>query len=233
MFPWTDSAGVSNFLIIIKKFKLFLDWWKKKQKKVVNLRDWGETGDDENSANKFSLFISIIKIIKDFPSVFSYIIHRLFQNKKMLVKSIRLRNFMEMEARSENRITLSSNTDKNGKQLPEVVLNTSKLDRHSVVELHRIIGEEMKKRNIGVLQSNLKDTSPWPINSEASHHLGGTIMGNDPLKSVVNTDLKVHSVDNLYICSGSVFPTSGCANPTYTICALAVKLGDRIKKITQ
>ncbi len=230
IFPWTDSSGVAHLLIIIKKAKLFLDWWKKQQKKLVNLRDWGETGDDVKQSKKFNLFLSIFEITKDFPAVFSYSIHRLFQNKKIHINTIRLRNFMDMEARPENRIILSDKTDRNGMRLPEVILNTSELDRKSVIELHNVIADDLKKRNIGTLTSDLSTASPWPINSEASHHLGGTIMGDDEKNSVVDKDLKLHHTDNLYICSSSVFPSAGNANPTYTICALAVRLAENLKK---
>ena len=31
---------------------------------------------------------------------------------------------------------------------------------------------------------------------------------------------------NIYICSSAIFPTSGSANPTMTICALSIRLGN-------
>ncbi len=56
-------------------------------------------------------------------------------------------------------------------------------------------------------------------------------MGNDPKTSVVDKNLRVHSMNNLYVSSGSVFPTSGCANPTYTICALSIRLAEHLRKV--
>ena len=54
----------------------------------------------------------------------------------------------------------------------------------------------------------------------AGHHqMGGTRMGTDLTKSVVDADCKVHAMANLYIGGSSVFCTSGECNPTTTITA--------------
>ena len=45
---------------------------------------------------------------------------------------------------------------------------------------------------------------------------------------VVDADLKVHGLDNLYVVSNGVFPNLGAVNPTLTLTALALKLGDHL-----
>jgi len=60
------------------------------------------------------------------------------------------------------------------------------------------------------------------------HHIGTARMGDNPQSSVVDRDCKLHHVDNLYIASSAVFPTSSQANPTLTITALALRLGDHL-----
>ncbi len=234
VFPWTDNSGVFAFLTIVKKVKIFINLWKKNQKKIVHLRDYNETPDDDKndktSSGSIWWLIAFFRILININSVANYVFHRLFPSRDLSIKTIRLRNFMEMEPRWENRMTLSSNIDSNGKRRILVNINTSPLDRKSLVVLHKIFNEEIKKIDLGILESNLENENPWPINFDASHHLGGTRMGDDPKTSVVNKDLRVHDVSNLYISSGSVFPTSGCANPTYTICALSVRLADTLKK---
>ena len=47
---------------------------------------------------------------------------------------------------------------------------------------------------------------------------------------VVDSSSKVFDIDNLFVAGSSVFPTSGFANPTLTIVALAVRLADHLKQ---
>lgn len=61
--------------------------------------------------------------------------------------------------------------------------------------------------------------------SSAAHHLGTVRMSNDAETGCVDENLKLHNIDNIYICDGSVFATGGNANPTFTCMALAHRLG--------
>ena len=63
---------------------------------------------------------------------------------------------------------------------------------------------------------------------DVAHPIGTTRMGDDPRSSVVDRNGRVHDVDGLYVAGSSVFPTSGHANPTLMIVALAVRLADRL-----
>lgn len=75
----------------------------------------------------------------------------------------------------------------------------------------------------------------WPITlsrgfpkSKPSHQCGTNRMGADPSTSVVNPDLKAHDLQNFYICDASVLPTSAAVNPSLTIAALALRLGQHL-----
>ncbi len=63
---------------------------------------------------------------------------------------------------------------------------------------------------------------------QPGHLLGTARMGADPRSSVVNSFGQAHDVDNLFIADGSIFVTSGSANPTATITALALRVGRHI-----
>jgi choline dehydrogenase-like flavoprotein len=61
------------------------------------------------------------------------------------------------------------------------------------------------------------------------HHIGTARMASTARSGVVGPDCAVFGLPNLYIASSAVFPTSGHANPTLTIVALALRLAERIK----
>lgn len=57
------------------------------------------------------------------------------------------------------------------------------------------------------------------------HLMGTTRMGQSVADSVVDGHCRVHTTDNLYVAGSSVFPAGGASNPTYTIVAMALRLG--------
>lgn len=67
---------------------------------------------------------------------------------------------------------------------------------------------------------------------DASHHLGGLIYSHTKIKTNLNKNLKIYGLQNIYVCGGSVFPTSGSVNPTMTIGALAIRMSDHLKRIS-
>ena len=62
----------------------------------------------------------------------------------------------------------------------------------------------------------------------ASHNMGTNRMADNPKDGVVNRWGQCHEIDNLFISDGSQFTTSGSANPTLTIVALAIRQAEHI-----
>ena len=69
------------------------------------------------------------------------------------------------------------------------------------------------------------------LHQNGYHHMGGTRMGSNVNTSVVNKNLRVHDIKNLFINGSSVFVTAGHAYPTLTITQLSLRLGDHISKL--
>lgn len=64
--------------------------------------------------------------------------------------------------------------------------------------------------------------------ARSDHSTGTCRMSNSPVEGVVDSSLKVHETDNVFVCSNAVFPNSGAANPTVTLVSLALRLGETI-----
>jgi choline dehydrogenase-like flavoprotein len=65
-----------------------------------------------------------------------------------------------------------------------------------------------------------------------AHALGTARMGDDPRKSVTDAHGRLHDVPNVIVADGSVFPSSGGANPTLTIMALSLRAARELAGIS-
>jgi choline dehydrogenase-like flavoprotein len=61
-----------------------------------------------------------------------------------------------------------------------------------------------------------------------AHQAGTAHFGTDPATSVLDTTCRAHDLDNLYVVDGSFMPSIGAVNPTLTIIANALRVGDHI-----
>jgi choline dehydrogenase-like flavoprotein len=67
------------------------------------------------------------------------------------------------------------------------------------------------------------------FDAAATAHQAGTVrFGTDPATSVLDVNCKAHDLDNLYLADGSFMPSVGAVNPTLTIVANALRVGDHI-----
>lgn len=62
----------------------------------------------------------------------------------------------------------------------------------------------------------------------SAHVMGGCPMGDDPERSVTDSNGKFHHLDHLYVMDGSLFPTSIGANPQLSIYGLVRKLSSQL-----
>ena len=79
--------------------------------------------------------------------------------------------------------------------------------------------------------ARVDELSAWRNSvASAAHHVGTARMAEKASRGVVNPDLQVFGMDNLFICDGSVFPTGGSVNPALTITALGIRLGAHLNR---
>lgn len=60
------------------------------------------------------------------------------------------------------------------------------------------------------------------------HQCGTCRFGENPDKSVLDLHCRIHEVDNLYVVDGSFFPSNAGVNPTLTIIANALRVGEHL-----
>ena len=109
--------------------------------------------------------------------------------------------------------------------------NTKKTVKIFVEEVGKFLIDKELGR-VAIRNFFYSDKYIWPKDGYGgSHEMGGTKMGISTKDSVVDKNLKVHGIENLYILGSSVFLTCGHANPTLTICQLALRLGNYLNKL--
>ncbi len=87
--------------------------------------------------------------------------------------------------------------------------------------LREIDSASAPKATTGYFQTKM------PMHS-LGHQVGTCKFGEDPATSVLDLNCRAHDVDNLYVVDGSFFVSSGAVNPTLTIVANALRVGDHL-----
>jgi choline dehydrogenase-like flavoprotein len=64
--------------------------------------------------------------------------------------------------------------------------------------------------------------------SAVAHQNGTMRFGHDPATSVLDVNCKAHELDNLYVADSSFFVSSSAVNPTLTIIANALRIGEHL-----
>ncbi|MCR8723367.1 GMC family oxidoreductase [Frigidibacter sp. ROC022] len=127
----------------------------------------------------------------------------------------------------ENCVTLDPElTDSDGIPAPKITYrlgeNTRRMLEHGEARASEVLRAAGARRILSKGDGKVWWRAGW-------HQMGTCRMGNDPERSVVNSWGRSHDVKNLFIVDGSIFVTAGAVNPTSTIQALALYVGDRIK----
>ncbi len=139
-----------------------------------------------------------------------------FEEKKTFLrfkKKIMIRIFLEMEPRYQNKIYIRNKINKIKLSFSKKDLETSK---RLIKDITNFFSNNPKLEKLNFDKNKLVD---------ASHHMGGMIF-----PKVVDKNLRINGIKNIFCCSSAIFPSSGSVNPTLIICALAERLSLYLKK---
>lgn len=154
-------------------------------------------------------------------------IRQIIQYKTGLLSAHRLTDCMfvtEQRPRFESQLRLLDERNAYGNRSTQVDWRLSNEDLHEVRALHPFIRANLMDLN-GAEETYDPASVIWADRlTSAAHHLGTVRMARDASQGCVDSNLKLFGSEQIYVCDGSVFPTAGNANPTYSCMALSGRL---------
>lgn len=146
----------------------------------------------------------------------------------------------EQAPNPDSRVSLGERRDALGLREPVLDWRFSDIDKRSVRVIMRRFADEMVRLGLARFEPD-----PWIERADTLwhsdplvcshykggyHHMGTTRMSASPRRGVVDAECRVHGIENLHVAGSSVFATSGWANPTLSIVALAMRSADTIAR---
>lgn len=128
---------------------------------------------------------------------------------------------------SDNRIRLSATPDSLGLRKAVVQWRVGPREHDTAHRFSQHLRAALDETRLPqpIWTPGLLEGTPVPF-ADTYHPMGGLRMGTDPAASVVDPNLRVHGVANLFVASCATFPAGGSSNPTFTLMALALRLAD-------
>ncbi|MEO1258752.1 MAG: GMC family oxidoreductase [Bacteroidota bacterium] len=147
---------------------------------------------------------------------------------KLLSQGVRLLTGLlaiaEDQPQFSNGLTVNhGQKDQYGLPQPVISHEYSKRDLAALKELIRPAKKILKKA--GALTHYVHHIRTF------SHAVGTVRMGDDPTNSALDKNCQFRGVDNLFVLDGSFMPTSAAVNPSLTIAANALRVGELLQTI--
>ncbi|MET4589357.1 GMC family oxidoreductase [Arthrobacter sp. 754] len=160
--------------------------------------------------------------VRDLPQLLESISKSIVKSQRPIFKSsnVYLRVDVQQPTRRESRLTWQ-NAGTPGKEV-QLEWCVGAEENDSANAFGREVLAVLEDMNVG---ANTRELLPDAGFKDIFHMMGGTSMATSAMKGVVDTNLKVFGMDNVYVAGASVFPSGGLANPTFTALALAHRLG--------
>ena len=170
-----------------------------------------------------------LELLMDFNTV-----RQIIQYKTGFLSSHKLTDIMfvtEQRPSEKSSVELNGSINKFGNQSTSVRWIINNEDLREVSDIVDVLDRKLMLVN-GALPTSGYSKLNWKNRlASAAHHLGTVRMSADTKTGCVDSNLKLHGIDNVFVCDGSVFPTSGNANPTMTCMALAARLGNYLSDV--
>ncbi len=130
-----------------------------------------------------------------------------------------------------SRIKLGNEYDALGQRKLEVDWRFTDHDYCSMAKIVELLTQRVAEVGLGTFDFG-DDPPNLETMTDAAHQMGTTRMASRPEEGVVDPNCRVFGTDNLYVAGSAVFPTGPKYSPTFTILALARRLGQHLLQTT-
>lgn len=143
-------------------------------------------------------------------------------------------SMIEQTPNLKSRVFLGSELDMFGMRRVKLDWQVNSADYKTIRTLGLEAAKELARTGVARVQLAdfiLDESKEISLFGQHAHQMGTTRMSEDPKYGVVNGNLQIHGVKNIYVAGSSVYPTGAGANPTLTLVMLAERLGHHLAKI--
>jgi len=137
----------------------------------------------------------------------------------------------EQTPHQDSRLKLGTERDALGQRKLEVDWRFIDNDYRSMEKILHLLTQRVQEVGLGTFDFG-NDLPCLDTMTDAAHQMGTTRMADRPENGVVDTNCRVFGTENLYVASSAVFPTGPKYSPTFTILALARRLGQHLLQNT-
>ena len=147
-----------------------------------------------------------------------------------LIKEAQFQMICEPSPDPESRVTLADDRDSLGMHRARVNWRLGDQVKRTFDRSLEIVADELAGAGVGEVTPEAPLLGrEWPAALEGTwHYMGTTRMHDSPTQGVVDRHCRIHGMSNMYVAGSSVFPTAGANFPTFTLCALSLRLADHI-----
>ncbi|MCU0526508.1 MAG: GMC family oxidoreductase [Elainella sp. Prado103] len=143
----------------------------------------------------------------------------------------RVKFVTEQVPHRDSRIKLGAERDALGQRKLEVDWCFTDHDRASMAKTLQLLTQRFAAAGLGSFDFG-NDPPSLETMTDAAHQMGTTRMASCPEAGVTDMNCRVFGTDNLYVAGSAVFPTGPSYSPTFTILALARRLGEHLLQTT-
>ena len=149
--------------------------------------------------------------------------------------SLVVQTWIDQVPNPDSRVTLGREADAVGMRRAHTVWRIHDYERDWLITVNAYLAAQLALAGVGRMRLNEElgggDAYPRGIFEAGGggHQIGTTRMSQGPADGVVDADLRVHGIANLYCAGSSVFRTASWVNPTYTVVALSLRLAEHLR----